>query len=109
MTDQKLFPHSTPEQLAEGVWRIVGQLPFPLLRNMIVVRLKDGGLLLHSLVALDDTGMAALEKLGQPKIAIVPHRAHQMDVPFYRKRYPDLQILTRRDAMADIKPEAVRA
>jgi hypothetical protein len=106
MTEQKLYPHGDFEQLAPGVWRIVGQLAFPLLRNMIVVRLKDGSLLLHSLVALDQAGLAKLEKLGKPSIAIVPHKAHQMDAPFYHRRYPDLQILTRRDAKADIRPEA---
>ncbi len=99
MTSQPVRPHNQLEELAEGVWRVRGSLPFPMFRNMIVIRLPSGELVLHSVVALDDAGLNSLEALGRPAYAIVPSRGHQMDTAFYRARYPDLAFLA---------PEAVR-
>jgi hypothetical protein len=93
MAEHKIYPHGMPEPLTEGVWWIRGTLGFPLHRNMIVVRLPTGELLLHSVVALDDEGMQALEALGKPTYAIVPHFAHMMDIGFYKARYPELKVL----------------
>lgn len=104
MTGHKIFPHGGPELLAEGIWRIRGELPFPLYRNMIVVKLPSGDLLLHSPVALSDAGFAELERLGRPAFAVVPHHYHQMDAAFYKARYPGLIILTHRDSRSKVAP-----
>ena len=93
MASHRIFPHGEFQELAPGVWRVRGGLPFPFTRNMIVVRLP-GGLLLHSVVALDEAGMTTLESLGRPTWSIVPSAAHRMDAPFYQARYPDLKTLT---------------
>jgi hypothetical protein len=93
MAEHKIFPHGMPEQLSDGVWWVRGTQDFPLHRNMIVVRLPTGELLLHSVVALDEAGMKALEALGKPTYAIVPHSAHMRDIRFYKERYPDLKVL----------------
>jgi hypothetical protein len=37
--------------------------------------------------------MQALEALGKPTYAIVPHAGHMMDIGFYRARYPELKVL----------------
>jgi len=89
----RIFPHLHPEELAPGVWRVVGSLAMPLKRNMIVYRLSDGTLLLYSVVAMDDEGLAALEKLGRPSVMVVPHTFHGMDAAFYKARYPDIQVV----------------
>jgi hypothetical protein len=73
---------------------------------MIVIRLASGGLVLHSLVALNEAGMKALEALGRPAYAIVPSQHHQMDAPFYRARYPDLMILCPEAARKYVEPHA---
>ncbi len=93
MPEHKIHPHGPLEELAPGIWRVLGRMPFPLQRNMIVVRLPGDELLLHSVVALDENGMAALERLGRPAYAIVPSANHVLDAPFYRARYPAIQIL----------------
>lgn len=93
MADPKILPHGGLEELAEGVWRVRGTLSFPLYRNMIVVRLPGGDLLLHSVVAMDDAGLAALKRLGRPAYSIVPHAHHQMDAPFFQERFPDMKAL----------------
>jgi hypothetical protein len=96
-------PHGEIEELAPGLWSVTGSLPFPLRRNMTIYRLPDGGLLLHSVVAMNDAGMAALERLGRPELCIVPSSGHRMDAPFYRRRYPRLKMVCPADARARVE------
>ncbi|HEX4405070.1 MAG TPA: hypothetical protein VH560_09600 [Polyangia bacterium] len=92
-TAHKILPHGDLEPLATGVWQVTGALEFPLKRNMTVARLGDGTLLLHSVIAMNDAGMAALDKLGAPSILVVPNAGHRMDAPFYKARYPNLRVV----------------
>ena len=62
-------------------------------RNMTVYRLPDGGLLLYSVIAMHEEGLRALEALGTPAVMVMPHDRHQMDAPFYKRRYPKLRVL----------------
>ena len=97
----KILPHDEgPRELMAGVWEVTGHLPFPLKRNMTIVRLADGTLLLHSVIAMNDAGMAKLDALGKPSIMIVPHGGHRLDAPFYKARYPEIRV---------VAPAAVRA
>jgi hypothetical protein len=96
----KILPHEDLRALMPGVWEVTGSLPFPLRRNMTVARLGDGSLLLHSVIALDEAGMAKLDALGTPSVMVVPHAGHRMDAPFYKARYPSLRV---------VAPAAVRA
>jgi hypothetical protein len=89
----KILPHGEFEELAPGLWSLTGSLPMPLRRNMIVYRMADGALLLHSVIALDEAGMAKLEALGRPSIMIVPAVGHRMDAPFFKARYPNLRVI----------------
>ncbi len=106
MAAQKMFPHGSIEPIVDGLWRVTGNLSFPLLRNMVIYRLPSGDLLLHSMVALNDQGFTEIAKLGKVTHAIVPSKAHQMDAPFFREKFPDLQILAPRDSMKDISAAA---
>lgn len=99
----RIFPHEPPTAVAPGLWRVVGSLPFPLKRNMFVWRQPDGGLLLYSVVAMNDAGLAALEALGRPSTMVVPHPFHVMDAPFYKARYPDLKVVGLPDAGARVE------
>lgn len=92
-TGHKILPHGKLEQLAPNVWQLRGSLPFPLPRNMTVYRMADGNLLLHSVVAMDEEGMRALEALGAPTIMVMPHGYHRMDAAFYKKRYPGIKVV----------------
>jgi hypothetical protein len=89
----KRLPHDDIEQLATRLWTVRGSLPFPLKRHMIIYRLADGTLLLHSGIAMSDEGMAKLDALGRPSVLIVPHTGHRMDAPFYKARYPQIRVL----------------
>ena len=39
MAEHQIFRHGGLEELADGVWRVKGGLPFPLHRNMVILRL----------------------------------------------------------------------
>ena len=99
-TPHRIFPHGGFEEIAPGLYRVVGSLPMPLKRNMFVYRLPDGTLLIYSAVALDDAGLAALENLGRPAVMVIPHPFHIMDAVFYAKRYPQLRVVGLPDAQA---------
>lgn len=88
-----IYPHGLPTPLASNFWQVQGSLPFPLPRNMSIVRLADGGLLLYSVVAMNEAGMRALEALGKPAVMLVPTPHHTMDAAFYAQRYPQLQVI----------------
>lgn len=92
--------HDSIEEVIPGVWTVMGALPFPLLRTMTLVRLADGSLLLHSVIAMDAARMSQLEAIGRPSICIVPSKGHRMDAAFYKERYPDMRV---------VAPAAVRA
>ena len=89
----KILPHKGLLEIAPGLWQVEGSLPFALKRNMTVVKLSSGGLLIYSAIALNDAGMAELEKLGKPEVIIVPQPFHTMDLAFYKLRYPGLKVL----------------
>ena len=90
----RLLPHGPLHPLAAGLWQVTGALPsLPYTRNMLVYRLRDGGLLIHSAVIMDDAGLAALEALGPPRLLLVPSGWHRRDAAFYKARYPHLRVL----------------
>lgn len=88
-------PHSAIAELAPNLWHVTGTLPTSILvpREMVIYRLPDNGLLIHSAIALDEPSMAALEALGTPKIMIVPNRIHRLDALVYKQRYPQLIVV----------------
>ena len=88
-----IYPHRPLTSLAANLWQVEGSLANGLPRNMTVHRLPDARLLLYSVVAMHPAEMEALERLGRPAILVMPHDRHQMDAPFYKRRYPDLRVL----------------
>src|SRR5205814_7412735 len=78
--DSAVCPHGDLVPLAENLWWMKSaQKGMPLPRNMIVYRLASGDLVLHSVVCMDATRMAALERLGHPRYMIVPSEGHRTD------------------------------
>lgn len=91
--DSHVFPHGPLEEISQGLWLVTGSLKKgPLPRNMVIYRLPDGGLWIHSAIALDSKGMRDLEKLGEPSVMIVPSPFHRIDAGVYKERYPRLQV-----------------
>ena len=102
MADHPVYPHGPLELLSDGVWRVRGTLSMPLRRNMIVLRLKTGALLLHSVVALDAATLSALADLGPVAYTVIPHAGHQLDAQFYREHFPEAKVLAPESAQAGV-------
>src|SRR5689334_9806765 len=104
--ETEVTAHGPLVRLASNLWYVQGTMRMPLgsiKRNMVVVRLDSGELLLHSAVALDNSGLRALESLGQPAYLVVPHGGHRQDARFYLRRYPHLKVLAPAAARAKVE------
>ncbi|MFO0613783.1 MAG: hypothetical protein U0414_14420 [Polyangiaceae bacterium] len=72
--------------------------------TMHAVRLKGGGLLVHSPVRPHPEVFDALEALGTPSILLAPNHFHHVALPRYRERYPKARAL----ASAGARPRLAR-
>jgi len=79
------------KRLTDDVWFEQRPLRFFGLETgtrMTVVRLKGGGLFVHSPVALDDTLRAAVDALGPVTAIVAPSRFHHLYVGEWAAAYP---------------------
>lgn len=99
-----VLDHGPIERVNERLWRVEGALPgMSLRRVMTVVRRENGGLVLHSAIALRPAELAELEALGQPEVLVVPSAYHRLDAPAYKKRYPALRVYAPRAAIGKVR------
>lgn len=97
--DWKPLAHETLLRLAENLHWVRGSIPgMSLKRVMTIARLEDGGLVLHSAIALEEAAQKQLEALGEPRFLIVPNPGHRLDAPAYKKRYPKLSVFAPKGA-----------
>lgn len=81
------------EPLAEGLWGaeydhfMNGVVHFR--GRMTVVRLRSGGLLLHSVIPIDDALAGELEALGPVEHIVAPNLMHHVHLAPAVQRYPD--------------------
>lgn len=78
--------------LAENVWTVATPHAFMGLHigsRMTVVKLSNGGLLLHSPVPVDDALAAELAALGEVKHIVCPNLFHHMYAAEVKQRYPE--------------------
>ena len=100
-------------ELASNLW--VAERPFRFFgvdvgTRMTVIRLRDGGLFLHSPVSLDQELRSGLEALGSPKFAVAPNRFHHLFAGEYGAAYPGLKLFAAPGLAAkrpDLKIDAV--
>jgi hypothetical protein len=86
--------HGPLEKLTENIWRVVGSVPGPPIpRTMVLVRLRDGSLVVHSAVALDEATMKEVEALGPLAFLLVPGIGHRLDAPAFKARYPSMTVM----------------
>jgi hypothetical protein len=101
-----VLEHGSLIQLAENLWWIDGEVPrMALRRSCTIARRRDGGLVIHSAICLDEPTQAKVEALGPIAHVIVPNAFHRMDAPRYAARYPDARIvapLGGRSRIADV-------
>jgi hypothetical protein len=97
-------PHGPLTALADKLWRVEAPMPNnPLRRVMTVARTREGKLLLHSAIALDEPTMKQLEGLGEVAYLAVPNGFHRIDAPRYKQRYPALRVYAPRGSKAKVE------
>jgi hypothetical protein len=84
------------KKIADNVWIVVGTLPKGTTmyifvyyanfmkfiappRNMVVYKMKSGGLFIHSCIAVNEETLDDIKALGDPEILLVPNRFHRSD------------------------------
>lgn len=80
------------EPLADGVWTAPAPLrvfTFAIGTRMAVVRLPDGGLLLHSPVPIDAALAGEIDALGPVRHVVCPNLFHHLFAGDALRRYPD--------------------
>jgi hypothetical protein len=83
-------------RLDEGIW--VADRPLRLAgieigTRMTVIRLEDGGLLLHSPVACDPETRSALDAIGPVHFVLAPSKVHHFFVAPWKAAYPSATLL----------------
>ncbi len=93
-SDWTALPHDPIEQLEDNLWAVEGDLPkMPLRRRMVIVRLDDGKLVIHSPICLSEEAMRQIDHWGSPAYLVAPNRYHRMDIAAYKKRYQLARVL----------------
>jgi hypothetical protein len=93
MAEWKVLTHGAIETLDARLKVVEGSIAnMPLKRVMSIVRLDDGGLLVHNGIALNPALMAELEAWGPLRLLLVPNPWHRIDAAAYQTRYPELKI-----------------
>jgi hypothetical protein len=83
---------SSLESLAPDLWVVSRPLPIAVGDvgcRMTVIRLADGGLWLHSPVALDDEMERELAQIGPVRWIVAPSKVHSLFLAAAAARYPD--------------------
>jgi hypothetical protein len=90
----QVFPHRPLEKLEPNLWRVEGDRPNGNgTRVMTIAKMRDGGLLIHNAVALEDPLMVEIEGFGRPAVLVVPNGLHRLDAKVFKQRYPQLQVV----------------
>jgi hypothetical protein len=102
-TEWTVLPHDPIEKVADNLWRVSGLMnKGKLQRQMVCARMKDGGIVVHNPIALDEAEMKELEAWGRPAVMFVPNAFHRQDAFIWKKRYPDLKVVAPRGGMKRI-------
>src|SRR3954468_10945622 len=99
--------HDPIERLDENLWAVNGDVPgFPpgtgMDRRMSIVRLRDGRLVFHNAVPLNDSDLAEVTSWGTPAALIVPIHLHAIDAAAFRERL-GLPVFTSRIALERVR------
>ncbi len=94
-----VLPHDPIEKIADNLWRVQGKInDGKVQRQMVLGRMRDGGLVIHNAIALDDAEMKAVEAWGRPKVLFVPNAFHRQDAAIWKQRYPELTVVAPKGA-----------
>lgn len=83
--------------IAENVWSHERDIAMPAGMRMpcraTILRLPDGGLLLHSPLKIDDATAAEIDALGDVRVIVAPNCMHWLFLEKAARRYPNARVL----------------
>lgn len=79
--------------VAEGSFRVLGLRWLDIGTRMTVIRLPDGGLLLHSPIEADAATRAAVDALGPVRCIVAPNDVHHLFAGPWKTAYPQARLL----------------
>jgi len=91
----KVLPHGPLSPVDSNLWTVTGTIRMPVgefERRMSVARLRDGGLVVYSAIALDDDEMARLDAWGRVAWLVIPGDDHRLDAKIWLDRYPTTHV-----------------
>lgn len=82
---------STPAltEVLPGIWSAEKDVGGGWHNAMYVVRLRSGGLLVHSPTRMGDALLDRIEALGPVEVLFAPNHFHHLGLPRYRARFPE--------------------
>lgn len=83
---ERLIPSGSDLWVVEGETVSFYTLPYP--TRMVIVRLEDGCLWIHSPIALDDSLQEQVDQLGQVTWLIAPNHLHHLFIEQWQQAYP---------------------
>jgi hypothetical protein len=94
-TEWTVLPHDPIEKLADNLWRVSGTMDNGRIqRQMVLARMKDGRVVVHNAMALEEPQMKEIEAWGEPAVLVVPNGFHRQDAAIWKKRYPKTRVFT---------------
>jgi hypothetical protein len=94
-TEWTVLPHDPIEKLADNLWRVSGKMDDGRIqRQMVLARMKDGRVVVHNAIALEEPQMKEIEAWGEPGVLFVPNGFHRQDAAIWKKRYPKMRVFT---------------
>ncbi len=89
-----VLPHDPIDKVESNLWYVTGMMPDGRTqRAMCVARRRDGRLVIHNAIALEEPRMKELEAFGEPTFLVVPNSFHRQDAKIWKDRYPKIKVL----------------
>jgi hypothetical protein len=83
-----VLPHDPIVKHADNLWSVVSDVPgMALRRRMTLARLRDGRVVVHNAVAVDEATVKAIEAWGAPSALLVPNGFHRLDAHAWKARF----------------------
>jgi len=99
LLEWKVLDHKPIEKITSNLWRVVGKMTESNWRVMVLVRLRDGRIVMHNAIALDEPSMRDIDEWGEVSSILIPNRFHRQDAFIMHQRYPKARVYAPRGAL----------
>jgi hypothetical protein len=90
-----VLPHDPLQKLGDNLWHVTALMANGTTqRQMTLARMRDGRVVVHNAIALQEDSMKDLEAWGEPSFLVVPNGFHRQDAKIWKQRYPDIKVIS---------------